>query len=152
MILIPNCITLESRECENAKMLYLVSTRLLRLRLYPPPLPNKMTVTTAGGGLFSKLGLLGCEFLECRAPGRCRRTFGRSDLILPRRIYLCSPLDANGVPLEAKSPSILICFRVTPIVKVRETFKEAKGLVTSASTGVSSIAGTLWNQQGSKSK
>ena len=40
----------------------------------------------------------------------------------------------------------------TPIVKVRETFKEANGLITSASTGVSSLVNTLWNQQGSKSK
>ena len=38
------------------------------------------------------------------------------------------------------------------IVKVRETFKEANGLVTSASTGVSSLTKTLWNQQRSKSK
>jgi hypothetical protein len=36
----------------------------------------------------------------------------------------------------------------TPIVKVRETFKEANGLVVSASVGVSSLVGTLWNQQG----
>ena len=40
----------------------------------------------------------------------------------------------------------------TPIVKVRETFKEANGLITSASVGVSSLVQTLWNQQGSKSK
>jgi len=40
----------------------------------------------------------------------------------------------------------------TPIVKVRESFKEANGLITSASVGVSSLVGTLWNQQGSNSK
>jgi hypothetical protein len=38
------------------------------------------------------------------------------------------------------------------IAKVRETFKEANGLITSASAGVSSLIKTLWNQQGSKSK
>lgn len=40
----------------------------------------------------------------------------------------------------------------TPIVKVRETFKEANGLITSASVGVGSLVGTLWNQHGSRSK
>lgn len=40
----------------------------------------------------------------------------------------------------------------TPIVTVRETFKEANGLITSASVGVSSLVGTLWNRQGSRSK
>ena len=39
-----------------------------------------------------------------------------------------------------------------PIVKVRETFQEVNGLITSASAGVSSLAKTLWNQQASKSK
>jgi hypothetical protein len=36
----------------------------------------------------------------------------------------------------------------TSIVGVRETFREANGLVMSASVGVSSLSGTLWNQQG----
>jgi hypothetical protein len=40
----------------------------------------------------------------------------------------------------------------TPIVKVRESFKEANGLVVSASVGVSSLVGTLWNQQGRRAK
>ena len=40
----------------------------------------------------------------------------------------------------------------TSIVKVRETFQEANGLITSAESGVSSLVKTLWNQQGSKSK
>jgi hypothetical protein len=40
----------------------------------------------------------------------------------------------------------------TSIVKVRETFKEANGLITSAWTGVSSLVGTLWNQRRSRSK
>lgn len=34
----------------------------------------------------------------------------------------------------------------TPIVKVRESFKEANGLIASASAGVSSLIETLWNQ------
>jgi hypothetical protein len=38
------------------------------------------------------------------------------------------------------------------IVGVRETFREANGLVVSASVGVSSLSGTLWNQQGRRSK
>jgi hypothetical protein len=40
----------------------------------------------------------------------------------------------------------------TSIVAVRETFREANGLVVSASVGVSSLVGTLWNQQGRRAK
>jgi hypothetical protein len=40
----------------------------------------------------------------------------------------------------------------TMIVKVRETFKEANGLIVSVRTGVSSLVETLWNQQGNKAK
>jgi hypothetical protein len=40
----------------------------------------------------------------------------------------------------------------TSIVGVRETFGEANGLVMSASVGVSSLVGTLWNQQGKRAK
>jgi hypothetical protein len=40
----------------------------------------------------------------------------------------------------------------TPIVKVRESFKEANGLVVSASVGVSFLVETLWNQQGMRAK
>jgi hypothetical protein len=40
----------------------------------------------------------------------------------------------------------------TPIVKVRESFKEANGLVVSASVGVSSLVETLWNQQGKQNR
>jgi hypothetical protein len=40
----------------------------------------------------------------------------------------------------------------TPIVKVRESFKEANEPVVSASVGVSSLVETLRNQQGEKSK
>lgn len=36
----------------------------------------------------------------------------------------------------------------SPIVKIRETFKEANGLIASASAGVSSLVTTLYNQQG----
>jgi hypothetical protein len=39
----------------------------------------------------------------------------------------------------------------TSIVGVREIFGEANGLVVSASVGVSSLVGTLWNQQGRQS-
>lgn len=47
--------------------------------------------------------------------------------------------EADKLPLEDED---------TSIVKVRETFKEANGLVTSASVGVSSLVQTLLNQQG----
>jgi hypothetical protein len=50
---------------------------------------------------------------------------------------------ADSLPLEDEE---------TPIVKVRETFKEANGFITSASVGVSSLVQTLWNQQGNKPK
>jgi len=40
----------------------------------------------------------------------------------------------------------------TSVVKVRETFREANGLIASARAGVSSLVETLWNQQRSKSK
>jgi hypothetical protein len=40
----------------------------------------------------------------------------------------------------------------TPIVKVRETFKEANGLIASASVGVGSLVETLWNRHGRKWK
>ena len=36
----------------------------------------------------------------------------------------------------------------TPIVKVRESFKEANGLIASASLGVGSFVETLWNRHG----
>lgn len=36
----------------------------------------------------------------------------------------------------------------TPIMKVRETFKEANGLIASASLGVGSFVETLWNRHG----
>lgn len=39
----------------------------------------------------------------------------------------------------------------TSIVKVRETFRGANGLIVSASAGMSSLAKTLWNQQWSDS-
>ena len=40
----------------------------------------------------------------------------------------------------------------TPIVKVRETFKEANGLIASASVGVGSLVEILWNRHGRKWK
>jgi hypothetical protein len=51
--------------------------------------------------------------------------------------------EADSLPLEDEEK---------PIVKVRETFKEANGLITSASVGLSSLVQPLWNQQGSKSR
>jgi hypothetical protein len=38
----------------------------------------------------------------------------------------------------------------TRIVTVRETFKEANGLIVSVSVGVSSLVNALWNRQGNK--
>ena len=40
----------------------------------------------------------------------------------------------------------------TSIVKVRETFKEANGLIASASVGVGSLVEILWNRHGRKWK
>jgi hypothetical protein len=53
---------------------------------------------------------------------------------------------------RAKEDNLPPGYDETSIVKVRETSKEANGLIASASAGVSSLMETLWNQQGSNSK
>lgn len=53
---------------------------------------------------------------------------------------------------KTEGDNVPLVYGNTQTVQVRETFKEANGLAMSASAGVSSLAETLWNQQGRKSK